>query len=324
MNDFNPKVGIKGEGRISANIFDIQHSSYHDGPGLRTVVFFKGCNMRCFWCQNPESLFFEKDLLFYEGKCIKCEKCIKYCPNNCIVILKNGKYHIDREFCIKCGKCAEVCFPGALQLVGEERTIGSVIEEVITDLEFYHISGGGVTLSGGEPLLQEKSCYEILRKAKEKSISTAIETAGNVKWSAFTKVIPFTDYLLFDIKTINNDVHKIVCGKSNLQILNNLEKLSKCKVGLIIRVPIIPGVNDNKEEIKAIANKVKSFPNLKNFELIPFHQFGKSKYLALGRKYEVSSLKGPTLSKLEELKKLLTQMSIPTNNSYIHKLLNKI
>lgn len=296
---------------ININIFDIQHCSHHDGPGIRTVVFFKGCGMRCLWCQNPESQNFEKDLLFYEEKCIKCEKCIKNCPNNCHVILKNGQHYIDRESCTKCGKCTEVCYSDALQLIGEERTIDSIMEEIMKDFEFYSLSGGGVTLSGGEPLLQEKGCYEILKKSKEKSISTAIETAGNVKFSAFTKVIPFTDYLLFDIKTTNNDIHKSVCGVPNLQILNNLEKLSKSKVNLIIRVTVIPGVNDNKDEIKNIADRVKSFSNLIGFELIPFHRLGKSKYRALGRKYGYGYTEESTLKKLEELKTILNLMNIP-------------
>ncbi len=297
---------------VFANIFDIQKCSYHDGPGIRTVIFFKGCNIGCIWCQNPESVSSEKDLLFNKNNCIKCEKCINICPNKCHVIKDNGDHHIKREVCVKCGKCTEICYSNALQLIGKETSIDVIMKEILTDMEFYKISGGGVTLSGGEPLLQKEACYEILVRCKQNSVNTAIETAGNVNWDVFQKVLPLTDYLLFDIKTIDDEMHKSVCGVSNRQILHNLERIGESKVNLIIRVTVVPGVNDNEENIEATINRVRFFSNLKGFEIIPFHKLGKSKYHMLGKEYKAKNIKEPPLSDIENLKDKLIKMKVPT------------
>jgi pyruvate formate lyase activating enzyme len=298
------------------NIFDIQKSSYHDGPGMRTVIFFKGCNMSCLWCQNPESKSFKKKLMFDVKKCIKCGRCVESCSNNCHIIGDTGVHYLNRESCVICGRCAKECKSNALQLAGKEVTIENVMKEILTDLEFYKISGGGVTLSGGEPLLQEDACYELLSECNRNSINTAIETAGNVKWKVFEKILPMTNYLLFDVKTLDNDIHKKYCGVSNRQIIKNLKKLNGTKVDLIIRVPIIPEINDNNEEIEEIGNKVKSFPNLKGFELIPFHKFGRSKYMQLDMKFEIDDIIEPSINKMEELREILLQMGIDAIINY--------
>lgn len=260
--------------------------------------------MNCFWCHNPESLSFEKDILFHEDQCIDCKKCVDICPNGCHSYVKD-EHKFDRMECTKCGECVEVCFSEALKIVGARRTIDSVMEEIIKDIEFYRISGGGVTLSGGEPLLQAKECYELLKRCKQRHISTAIDTAGNVNWSAFETVLPVTDYIIFDIKTLDNMLHQKGCGVPNKNILANLKNLKNSDVGLIVRIPIIPGFNDRPNQVRAVKEEVKDFQNIEKIELIPFHKIGMAKYQALDRIYKAENLSIPGSTSIEELQKIV-------------------
>lgn len=261
----------KGDFMPSAIIFDIQRNSFVDGPGIRTTVFFKGCNLRCKWCHNPESQSFEKQMMFYKDKCTGCGKCREVCPN-----------HLEK--CDFCGKCELYCPTDARKICGREYTIEEVFAEIIKDKSFYDNSGGGVTFSGGECMLQPDFLYEILKKCKNAGIHTAVDTAGNVPWESFEKILPFTDLFLYDIKALSPELHKIGTGVSNELILENLKKLSG-RADIIIRIPVIGGYNDNETELKQIAEYLKEIKIVKA-EPLPYHAMGKHKYIALQRDCE--------------------------------------
>ena len=254
-----------------AMIFDIQRNSFVDGPGIRTTVFFKGCNLRCKWCHNPESQSFEKQMMFYKDKCTGCGKCREVCPN-----------HL--QSCDFCGKCELYCPAEARKICGREYTSDEVLAEVIKDKAFYENSGGGVTFSGGECMLQLDFLCEILKKCKAAGIHTAVDTAGNVQWESFEKILPFTDLFLYDIKAFGAELHRKGTGVSNELILENLKNLSG-RADIIVRIPVIGGYNDNDEEIRQIADFLKQIKIIKA-ELLPYHAMGEHKYTALGRNTE--------------------------------------
>ena len=254
-----------------AMIFDIQRNSFVDGPGIRTTVFFKGCNLRCKWCHNPESQSFDKQMMFYKDKCTGCGKCREVCPN-----------HL--QSCDFCGKCELYCPAEARKICGREYTSDEVLAEVIKDKAFYDNSGGGVTFSGGECMLQLDFLREILEKCKSAGIHTAVDTAGNVPWKSFEKILPFTDLFLYDIKAFDAELHRKGTGVSNELILENLKNLSG-RADIIVRIPVIGGYNDNDEEIRQIADFLKQIKIIKA-ELLPYHAMGEHKYTALGRNTE--------------------------------------
>lgn len=254
-----------------AMIFDIQRNSFVDGPGIRTTVFFKGCNLRCKWCHNPESQSFDKQMMFYKDKCTGCGKCREVCPN-----------HL--QSCDFCGKCELYCPAEARKVCGREYTPAEVFAEVIKDKAFYDNSGGGVTFSGGECMLQLDFLREILEKCKSAGIHTAVDTAGNVPWESFEKILPFTDLFLYDIKAFGAELHRKGTGVSNELILENLKNLSG-RADIIVRIPVIGGYNDNDEEIRQIADFLKQIKIIKA-ELLPYHAMGEHKYTALGRNTE--------------------------------------
>ena len=282
------------------NIFDIQRGSFHDGPGIRTVVFLKGCSMSCFWCQNPESQDMRVEILDYQNLCKGCEQCINVCAMNCYSI-QNGTRTYDRSKCIQCGRCAEVCYSGALQKSGQIMKIEDILRIVLSDMDMYRISGGGLTLSGGEPLLQSTGCAKLLKMAKEYELHTAVETAGNVPWEAYDRVLPYLDLVFFDVKSMNEKMHKKACGCSAEQIQSNLERLQEKNKSIVVRTPVIPGFNDTEADIGAIAEFL-SERNILSYELLPFHKLGGNKYKALGRVYQAEELISPCGEKMKRLK----------------------
>ena len=252
---------------LKANIFDIQRNSFVDGPGIRTTVFFKGCNLHCQWCHNPESQSFEKQMLFYKEKCTGCGKCREVCPSHLVK-------------CNFCGKCEIYCPSNARKICGKEYTSDEVLAEVIKDKAFYDNSNGGVTFSGGECMLQIEFLTEILKLCKENGIHTAVDTAGNVPWDYFERILPFTDLFLYDIKVFSNEKHEKYTGVSNELILNNLKFLFESGAKIWIRIPIIPTVNDSGDEIKKIQEFLSPYKPQK-IELLPYHRMGENKYSAL-------------------------------------------
>lgn len=256
----------------------IQRFSLHDGPGIRSTVFFKGCNMRCAWCHNPETLSTQPEVLYYRSKCVGCGACAAVCPSHTIV---EGKMVYDRSQCHDGGKCAQVCFSGALETCGYEADVQSVLFEVMQDEAYYAQSGGGVTLSGGEVLLQPEFAGELLRALRARGVHTAIESNLNVDFSTLEKLLPDIDLVMCDLKIWDEELHRRWTGAGNARIKENIEKLGKTGKPMIVRTPVIPGVNDNEQEIGAIAAFAAQQPNLLYYELLNFNPLGQSKYLAL-------------------------------------------
>lgn len=265
----------------AGSIFNIQHFSVNDGPGIRTVVFFKGCPLDCRWCHNPESKSVKKELSFLKDKCIMCGKCIKVCVQN--VHSFDGNLHIiNRDRCVFCKSCVDICVTSALEIFGKEHTVEDVMMEIEKDDIFFG-DDGGVTFSGGEPFMQFDFLYELLKSCKQKGYSTCIETSGSTKTENILKAAEYTDYFLFDCKETNAENHKIYTGADNKLILKNLEALSEVKSAVILRCPIIPGCNDRKEHFEGIAALAEQYENILRVELEPYHSFGERKNIALGR-----------------------------------------
>lgn len=258
-----------------AIIFDIERNSFVDGPGIRTTVFFKGCNLKCAWCHNPESQSVKRQMMFYKNKCTECGKCKEVCPNNL-------------EECDFCGKCTLFCSNDAREICGKEMTVDEVFKEVIKDKAFYENSGGGVTFSGGECMLQIDFLHKILKKCKEHCIHTAVDTCGFVLKKAFDKVIPYTDIFLYDIKAIDEDVHIKCTGQSNKIILENLKYLDNRDCKIEIRIPYVPECNSN--QIEKIAEFLKPLKHITKVKVLPYHNYAGSKYEALNMKNTLSEI----------------------------------
>jgi pyruvate formate lyase activating enzyme len=285
---------------LQGMITNIQRFSIHDGPGIRTTVFLKGCNLHCFWCHNPETLSPKAELQLFLDRCIGCGECFRRCAHGAHVLI-DGQHHFDRQKCVGCGACADTCYAQALVLAGECKTVEEVVEVVLRDRPFYETSGGGVTLSGGEPLLQLEFSHAILERCHEEGLHTAIETAANFPWAHVASILPVTDLIMVDIKLIDADRHKKHTGVSNRRILANVRHLGQVATPLIVRTPIIPGVNDNAQDVVAIASFVATLPNLQYYELLPFHPLARGKYDSLQRAYEAQSLPIPAREHMDRL-----------------------
>ena len=253
----------------TAIIFDIERNSYVDGPGIRTTVFFKGCNLRCAWCHNPESHKSAPQMMLHANKCTGCGKCKEVCPHGC-------------ETCELCGICAIYCPHGAREISGKEATVEQVWDEIRKDRLFYEATGGGVTFSGGECMLQIEFLEAILTKCKENGIHTAVDTAGHVPFDRFERILPYTDLFLYDVKCLDRDKHKQYTGVDNDLILENLRRLLQGNTPVWIRIPVIPTVNDTEEEMRAIKDFLDSCGTPERIELLPYHAMGEHKYEALG------------------------------------------
>lgn len=262
-------------------IFDIEKFAVHDGPGIRTVVFMKGCPLHCLWCHNPESQSFKQELFFNSAKCVFCGKCVSFCPNHCHII-SGDKHLFDREKCIQCGKCAENCFTDALKICGREMSVTEVMKEVLKDKVFYENSGGGLTLSGGEPLAHIDFTFALLKAAKKEKLHTAVETSGFAPWQRIEKLLPFTDLWLWDIKSIAAK-HEELTGVSFEPLLTNLRKVSDSGGMIRLRCPVIPGANDMEEHLISIGQLADSLKGVQQIELESYHSLGESKALHLGR-----------------------------------------
>lgn len=263
---------------MKAKIVEIKRFAVHDGDGIRTTVFFKGCPLNCLWCHNPESIDFKPQLAFYENKCTLCGECIAECERDCHSI-KDGIHTFKREKCKECGKCEKACLNEALKLYGYEMSVDELMPLLLEDRDFYENSGGGVTLSGGECLMQADFCRELLKKLKENGIHTAVDTCGFVSKDALDKVIPYTDIFLYDIKAYDEDVHIKCTGQSNKIILKNLRYIDSCGKKTEIRIPYVPVYNDN--QIEKIAQFLSELKNCMKVRVLSYHNYAGSKYTSL-------------------------------------------
>lgn len=276
----------------TGTIFNIQKFSVNDGPGIRTTVFLKGCPLRCIWCHNPESNSIKQELFYDEKKCILCGKCAAVCPKGCHSFAEE-KHIFDRSKCILCGKCAQVCMTNALETVGYRQEVAEVIKEVMKDQVFYETSGGGMTISGGEPLYQAEFTYELLKAAKEKGLHTCIETCGYANEDNFRKIADLVDIFLFDYKETDPQKHREFTGVSNDLILQNLRMLDDLGAKIILRCPIIPTLNDREDHFSGIAQTANSLKNILEINIEPYHPLGSGKTTMLGRQYALSDLTFP-------------------------------
>lgn len=266
-------------------IFNIQRYCINDGDGIRTTVFFKGCPLNCVWCHNPESKHKSEQIMLRSNFCVACGKCVGVCKRCCHSI-KDGVHKFNPEECVLCGKCSECCPSGAMELIGNEVTAEEVITEVEKDKIFYETSGGGLTVSGGEPFYQPEFLLEVLKLSKERGISTAVETCGFVNGQVIEKAAPFIDCFLYDYKVTDSNAHKKFTGVDNKLILSNLRLLNKLGKRVVLRCPIIKGRNDNDGHFNGISLLTRKYSNIERVEIEPYHRLGENKSIGLGVKPE--------------------------------------
>lgn len=298
---------------IQGVVLNIQHFCTNDGPGIRTTVFLKGCSLRCKWCCNPESIQPKSELAYDPKKCIgeiECGLCLKECPETAVSVLPtDGKVQIDWDLCTNCGKCVAVCPSNALYRFGQEMTVDEVLAEVEQDSTFYRESEGGITLSGGECMLQADFSASLLEEAHRRGINTAVETAGNYPWCFMEKVLPHVDTVLHDHKLTDPVRHKKWCGADNSRILANYKRAYETYPDktFIARTPVIPGVNDDEEHIRAVLAFIRPYPNVVKYELLPYHRYGETKYEFLGRVYELQDFPSLSVEKLDHLRAIIEE-----------------
>jgi pyruvate formate lyase activating enzyme len=268
--------------KITGIVFGIQHFSVDDGPGIRTAVFLKGCNMACLWCHNPESISHKKELMFWDAKCTMCGVCEAACPSGAHH-LSSGVHVIDANCCSACGKCADACAAGALTVVGRVTSPEEIVAEAKKEMRYFRASGGGLTITGGEPMCQLALTLETSKLARHAGISVAIETNGSAPYEDYERLLPYTDLFLIDYKLTSDEAHREYTGMTNQMILENIHKLDAANANIVLRCPIIPGINDNETHFEAIAELTKKYRHILGFEIMPYHKLGVSKARRLGR-----------------------------------------
>ena len=278
-------------------IFDIDRFATHDGPGIRTTIFLKGCPLSCLWCHSPESQSARPELLFRPDKCVACGLCEQACPRGALKLKEQAFPHgalkmsessavLDRSRCDQCGICCETCYSGALELAGREVSVEEIVERVARDAPYFTTSGGGVTLSGGEPLAQPEFTNELLSAFKEKGIHTAVETTGYCPWESLSRISEVTDLFLYDLKAVDDAIHRRYTGVSSERIIENLKRLCAGENEVQVRVPCIPGVNDSPEQIGNLS-AVAAAAGARSIALLPYNGAAAAKYAWIGREYEL-------------------------------------
>ncbi len=303
----------RGSCERKGRIFDIDRYAIHDGPGIRWLIFMKGCPLECLWCSNPEGQDFEPEVAYFPAKCLGCGACVEACSRNAVKMV-DGKPVTDWDLCDQCAECAEACFPGARKLFGTTVTSSELLARVKSDVVFFQNSGGGITIGGGEVTAQPEFVADFLKKCKRENLHTAIETCGYCSWQKLKEIARYTDLVFFDIKHMDSQKHRTHTGVSNRKILENLIKLSREEVDLIVRIPVVPGFNDDETNIKATAELIKeklSLDRFKRLELLPYHRLGTFKYERLGKEYVLGALTAPSDAQMECLKGVVESYDLP-------------
>ncbi len=274
-------------------IFDIKRYAINDGPGIRVVVFFKGCNLHCAWCHNPESISADIEKMYSPAKCIRCGSCVDACPEDAITLTTDGII-TDPDLCKSCGKCAEVCPTRAIEMSGKEMTVSEIMDNIEKERVFFDQSGGGVTFSGGEPLIHTEMLIELLEECGKRGIHRAVDTAGNVNTGTILKVAKHTDLFLYDLKLMDPVLHRKWTNSGNERILYNLKAIAGAGSNIIIRIPLIGGVNDTDENIEHTARYISELAgDKKEVHLLPYHNIAMNKYMKLGKAEDFASLHEP-------------------------------
>ncbi|MBE9507355.1 MAG: glycyl-radical enzyme activating protein [Chloroflexi bacterium] len=294
---------------VTGIVFDVKKFSIHDGPGIRTTVFFKGCPLSCWWCHNPEGQAQQPELLLWESRCIRCGACLEVCPQGAV----SWDGHVastDGEKCTLCGACVEACYAEAREIVGREVTPAQVMAQIEQDIPFYDESGGGVTFSGGEPLLQQGFLLALLRACQEQEIHTAVDTCGFAPWEVLDEIRAYVDLFLYDLKLMDDAKHRKLTGVSSELILRNLQMLSERGHDIFLRVPIVPGVNDDDENIRQIGTFAAGLPHLNRVDILPYHRAASNKYERLNRVYELPETRPPSNERLAEIAHILRGLGL--------------
>lgn len=297
---------------ITGVVFNIQRFALHDGPGIRTTVFLKGCPLTCWCCHNPESQMAATEIVFHAGRCLHCGACVEACPTGALAAAGGAAgaddaapaggppgdtaapaAHPTPALCVRCGACAEACPAAARELVGREMRADEVLTEVWRDEPFYRESGGGATFSGGEPLLQLDFLEALLRGCRERGVHAALDTCGYAPWEAFERVRGLVDLFLYDLKSLDGDRHRAFTGVGNEPILANLRELVRRGHAVVLRVPVVPGLNDDDGSLEALAALAAGLPGLRGVDLLPYHRLGAEKYARLGRDYRLADVAPP-------------------------------
>lgn len=295
-------------------IFNIQRYSIHDGPGIRTTIFLKGCPLRCKWCSNPESINPIPEIFLRDERCDQCGKCLEVCIPQAISLGENS-IEIDRTKCDLCLKCEEICPTSVINCTGKKVSVNEVVLEAMQDEIFYNNSGGGITISGGEPLFQPKFTLKLLKQFKERAIHTTIDTTGFASWEDFNEILNYTDLVLFDIKHLNSQVHLKFTGVKNELILRNLENVLKKNVKIWIRVPVIPDFNDSSEYMEELAIFLKD-KSVDKVSLLPYHEWGKHKYKFLGRVYPMQNAQFIDEKLIQDFKQTIESYDLKVTTEY--------
>ena len=298
---------------LSGLVFDIERFAIHDGPGIRTTVFLKGCPLACWWCHNPESVAPRPQLALFENKCIACGKCFEVCPRGVHERLADGSRVLHRELCDACGKCVETCYAGALVIEGRQMTVDAVLEELRKDAPFYETSGGGITLSGGEPMQQPEFTAAVLAASRVEGFHTALDTSGYAHWEDFEKVLPSVNLVLYDFKLADPEQHRAYTGVSNEIIRENLLRIDALGIPIEIRIPVIPDINDTPDNIEQTARFLSGLRHLTRVTLLPYHALGESKYPRIGRTYKLNGKASPSREHMEEIAGWIARHGLTVN-----------
>ena len=307
LHQFDPKT--RNKPGLTGLVFDIQRFALHDGDGIRTLVFLKGCPLHCTWCANPESMCAEPELWNIKHRCIGCSLCVNNCPSKALTLTDDG-IQVDRDACTTCGSCVKTCYSGSINVVGRYLTVDELYTEINRDRAFFDTSGGGVTFSGGEPTQQADFLRAMLIKCQENGLTTAIETCGITNWQTMSSLLEHLDLVLIDLKHMDTEIHKQHTGGGNEGILENIRKLDEAGMPHRIRMPLVPGINDSEENIQATADFICTLKHMERFDLLPYHRLGEPKWEQIDKTYALHGVKPPEIEEVNRVAEIFRQRGI--------------